>query len=148
MTISTFITSNLFYLATLYKETRKRRDRERERYSEEIRRIEEIVILRELRRERDRERYREEIRRIEENVILRELEIFLMFEEFKNISIKNGSVIKDSDCLSKCVICIEDCKPDDIIREINHCKHSFHVKCIDKWFVENNSCPECRYYIC
>jgi hypothetical protein len=72
----------------------------------------------------------------------------LVNKEEKKISIKNGSVIKESDCLSNCVICLEEFKSDNKIREINHCKHSFHVKCIDEWFVKNNSCPVCRYNIC
>jgi hypothetical protein len=70
-------------------------------------------------------------------------------EEIKRRIIKQGSVVKEAgpECVSECVICIEDYKSDNIIREINKCKHSFHVKCIDKWFEENDSCPECRYKI-
>ena len=45
-----------------------------------------------------------------------------------------------------CVICQEDIDNDCIIREI-HCKHSFHIDCIDKWFVENKKCPMCKYEI-
>lgn len=118
------------------------------------RRIERIIERRNLEKriERERERIEEservESERVERERVLTQLENFLFFEESKNISIKNGSVIKYPDCLSKCVICIEYQKNDDIIREIKHCKHSFHVKCIDDWFLENNSCPECRYYIC
>jgi hypothetical protein len=158
---------NLFYLVTLYKETRKKKKQERERERE-----------REIERERERDNERRENRAIRERYIddyynemerEREREIDDTIENnfneirerfiddtIKNYyneireretSIKNGSELKDSDCLSECVICIEDYKSDDIIREINHCKHSYHVKCIDEWFEGNNSCPECRYVI-
>ena len=43
-----------------------------------------------------------------------------------------------------CVICQEDIKLNDIVRIIK-CKHSFHINCIDKWFIENKKCPMCKY---
>ena len=42
-----------------------------------------------------------------------------------------------------CIICIEDFKENDIIRELS-CDHFFHQKCIDKWFESNKKCPLCR----
>ena len=43
-----------------------------------------------------------------------------------------------------CVICQDNIKCDEIIREIK-CTHSFHIDCIDNWFLENKKCPTCKY---
>jgi hypothetical protein len=43
-----------------------------------------------------------------------------------------------------CIICQDDLQIDDILRTIK-CNHSFHLNCIDKWFVENKKCPMCNY---
>lgn len=40
-----------------------------------------------------------------------------------------------------CVIC-QYHSYDGIIREL-HCKHKFHVDCIDKWFMGSKKCPAC-----
>jgi hypothetical protein len=44
-----------------------------------------------------------------------------------------------------CAICQEKYKSQDIVRHINDCKHLYHIECIDKWFSENHTCPECRF---
>lgn len=62
----------------------------------------------------------------------------------KNILNKTEVKINLSD--NFCVICQEDIDMSDIIREIN-CKHSFHINCIDNWFIENKKCPTCKYEI-
>ena len=54
--------------------------------------------------------------------------------------------IKENDPLinEQCSICIEDFCCGDYQRTLN-CKHSFHKKCIDKWFrKDKNDCPMCR----
>ena len=61
-------------------------------------------------------------------------------------NILNKSKVKINTNNDFCVICQEDIKNNDIIREIN-CKHSFHINCIDNWFVENKKCPMCKYEI-
>jgi hypothetical protein len=43
-----------------------------------------------------------------------------------------------------CIICQENIKLGAIIRTIN-CLHSFHIDCIDKWFVEHKNCPLCKF---
>ena len=42
-----------------------------------------------------------------------------------------------------CVICLEDFKSGDTIRELP-CNHSFHSDCVDTWLRRNASCPNCR----
>ena len=42
-----------------------------------------------------------------------------------------------------CPICLETCTPRDMFM-ITECNHMFHCKCINKWFVNKDSCPCCR----
>ena len=44
---------------------------------------------------------------------------------------------KNQNC---CVICMEEFKEKDEIRELD-CKHIFHKNCIDKWLTEHKKCP-------
>jgi hypothetical protein len=46
-----------------------------------------------------------------------------------------------------CAICQEIYKSQDIVRHLIFCNHLFHIECIDKWFSENHTCPECRFDI-
>jgi hypothetical protein len=55
------------------------------------------------------------------------------------------SKIDTSKGMSFCSICQQDIYLD-IIRKLD-CTHHFHVDCIDKWFVENKKCPQCRFEI-
>ena len=43
-----------------------------------------------------------------------------------------------------CVICHNAFVNDDIIREINHCNHTFHMRCLDQWLEKSQTCPLCR----
>jgi len=45
-----------------------------------------------------------------------------------------------------CSICQETYKEKEYYRELNHCGHCFHKKCIDEWFYRSKtySCPLCR----
>lgn len=62
--------------------------------------------------------------------------------------------IKSDDPLiyDKCVICLEDYK-QGTYKRVLRCGHTFHKKCIDKWFIKLNeydkelSCPICRFRI-
>jgi hypothetical protein len=44
-----------------------------------------------------------------------------------------------------CSVCQDTITTEDDVRRINHCEHSFHVGCIDTWFVRNVHCPVCRH---
>jgi hypothetical protein len=46
--------------------------------------------------------------------------------------------------LEQCTICLADIENNQIIRDINKCKHGFHIECADKWFEEHITCPHCR----
>ncbi|KAK1421175.1 hypothetical protein QVD17_23320 [Tagetes erecta] len=47
---------------------------------------------------------------------------------------------------SGCSICLEDYKPDDVVRLFPECGHLFHVTCIDTWLKANPTCPVCRNF--
>ena len=70
---------------------------------------------------------------------------------FNNTKIKTKVYENDSDAnetnvdtLERCTICLCDIENNSIIREINKCKHIFHVECADRWFQDNIKCPHCR----
>ena len=46
-----------------------------------------------------------------------------------------------------CAICQDLMTVNQEIRQINHCRHSFHKTCIDTWFATNVHCPTCRFDI-
>jgi len=45
---------------------------------------------------------------------------------------------------SVCSICRDEISHGDIVRSLSNCIHMFHQTCIDKWFEDKNTCPECR----
>ncbi len=48
---------------------------------------------------------------------------------------------------SNCSICQDSFTDGQAIRQINHCRHSFHRICINPWFDRNVHCPVCRFDI-
>jgi hypothetical protein len=42
----------------------------------------------------------------------------------------------------ECSICYEDIVKSSVVLR---CKHLYHKECIDKWLVNNTTCPQCRY---
>ena len=47
----------------------------------------------------------------------------------------------------QCTICFENFTDGQELRRINHCEHTFHKTCIDRWFTTNVRCPNCRHDI-
>lgn len=46
---------------------------------------------------------------------------------------------------NECPVCLSGFVEGDHVRQLNSCKHSFHVVCIDKWLLYSHSnCPLCR----
>lgn len=57
----------------------------------------------------------------------------------------DNSKIESNKNISFCTICQQDIFLD-IVRVLK-CSHMYHVNCIDRWFIENKKCPQCRYEI-
>lgn len=66
-------------------------------------------------------------------------------EESKGL-LKEGLVlnseVKYSEGMDFCVICQDEIFLE-IVRKLS-CKHVYHVKCIDNWFLHNDTCPTCK----
>ncbi|TFK38964.1 hypothetical protein BDQ12DRAFT_682787 [Crucibulum laeve] len=55
---------------------------------------------------------------------------------------KSGKIA--SNCVDRCLICLDDYDPEDDIRVMT-CRHGFHKVCVDKWLeTGRNNCPACR----
>ena len=52
-------------------------------------------------------------------------------------------VADESDVGKQCTICIQDV---EVGRKMMHldCKHEFCVECIEGWFADHKTCPNCR----
>jgi len=50
------------------------------------------------------------------------------------------------DLNDRCNICLSQIKSGETIR-ILECNHNFHSECLDKWLIENDTCPNCRTII-
>jgi len=46
----------------------------------------------------------------------------------------------------KCMICHEEYCEGQIVKTLP-CIHHFHVKCIDPWLAQKDTCPECRHNV-
>lgn len=46
--------------------------------------------------------------------------------------------------ITMCSICYDEFENNPIVRTLNHCEHSFHYTCFDRWISNNTNCPVCR----
>jgi len=44
----------------------------------------------------------------------------------------------------ECAVCLSELKENEKGRLLPNCRHSFHVECIDMWFLSHSTCPLCR----
>ncbi|KAL8541044.1 hypothetical protein ACS0TY_002361 [Phlomoides rotata] len=47
-----------------------------------------------------------------------------------------------------CSICLESYRPQQLVRSIAKCGHSFHAHCIQQWLIKSTTCPVCRTLLC
>ncbi|OAY36442.1 RING-H2 finger protein ATL63-like [Manihot esculenta] len=45
---------------------------------------------------------------------------------------------------TECVVCLSDFEDEEYVRQLSHCRHSFHAPCIDMWLYSHSDCPICR----
>jgi hypothetical protein len=70
----------------------------------------------------------------------------LFFTPQKNLKHLKLKKIKENDILIEtvCSICLDNYKKNEFYRVLD-CNHTFHKKCIDRWFKKDHlNCPMCR----
>lgn len=45
--------------------------------------------------------------------------------------------------LLTCMVCLSEYEKDEILRTLP-CFHTYHAECVDRWLIEQNSCPVCK----
>ncbi|OIW18376.1 hypothetical protein TanjilG_31516 [Lupinus angustifolius] len=48
---------------------------------------------------------------------------------------------------TECVVCLSKFKDGKTGQVLPRCKHSFHIECIDMWFMSHSTCPLCRVHV-
>ncbi|KAE9614791.1 hypothetical protein Lal_00036079 [Lupinus albus] len=46
-----------------------------------------------------------------------------------------------------CSICLQDFEDGELVNILPKCGHLFHLECIEKWLIQQGSCPMCRTYV-
>ena len=46
-----------------------------------------------------------------------------------------------------CTVCQIACEEGTIVQTLQTCQHRFHPVCIQRWLLNNNSCPVCRTHL-
>lgn len=47
----------------------------------------------------------------------------------------------------ECAVCLSELEENEKGRILPNCRHSFHVECIDMWFLSHSTCPLCRIIV-
>jgi hypothetical protein len=60
------------------------------------------------------------------------------------IKFNHQNIVDASGEKISCSVCLQDFQSGDTARVLPHCKHMFHLPCIDGWLLKHGSCPLCR----
>ncbi|XP_013584475.1 PREDICTED: NEP1-interacting protein-like 2 isoform X1 [Brassica oleracea var. oleracea] len=71
----------------------------------------------------------------------------LSVNSIKDIPTFYFSCSGDHQTTSSCSICLQDWEEGQVGRKLERCGHTFHMKCIDEWFLRQVSCPICRDHL-
>lgn len=70
-----------------------------------------------------------------------------LVEFFSTLKYAKEEPEKESDGVTECPVCLSVFVAGEEIRQLNACKHMFHVKCIDVWLGSHSTCPVCRTFV-
>ncbi|KAH7690370.1 E3 ubiquitin-protein ligase RNF38/44 protein [Dioscorea alata] len=65
----------------------------------------------------------------------------------QSLPILRFSKSSSSSSSNQCSICLTDFQPNEHLRLLPSCSHSFHIDCIDIWLQSHPNCPLCRSLI-
>ena len=66
-----------------------------------------------------------------------------IYNNLKLRYIKRGEILKYSNLLTNCPICLEDININEKIIKLS-CNHCYHKSCLLPWINVNKTCPMCR----
>nr|XP_048273608.1 E3 ubiquitin-protein ligase RLIM-like [Myodes glareolus] len=61
-------------------------------------------------------------------------------EQIDNLTVRS---FEESDALKTCSVCFREYTTGNKLRKLP-CSHEYHIYCIDRWLLENSTCPICR----
>ncbi|XP_019161389.1 PREDICTED: RING-H2 finger protein ATL33-like [Ipomoea nil] len=70
-----------------------------------------------------------------------------LVEFFSTLKYVKEEAENESGVTGECPVCLSVFVAGEEIRELNACKHMFHVKCIDVWLGSHSTCPVCRTFV-
>lgn len=68
-----------------------------------------------------------------------------MFERASELQMRFRVIVKkNDDAEAYCSICHENINAVGWCKMFYACKHAYHIRCLNEWFVRRLNCPLCR----